>query len=89
MDERTRMDEHPGIVFRDGPTGRRAALTGGPDVWELVAAFRSGSQGGEASIPELAEILELSVGQVQIALGYYAAYPEEVDARVARLSEPA
>ena len=26
VDEGTRMDEHPGIVFRDGPSGRRAAL---------------------------------------------------------------
>ena len=24
------------ITFRDGPTGRRAGLVGGPDVWELV-----------------------------------------------------
>ena len=84
VDEGTRMDEHPGIVFRDGPTGRRAALAGGPDVWEVVATFKSGSTRGEAAIPELAEILELSIGQVQIALGYYAAYPEEVDERVAR-----
>lgn len=26
VDEGTRMDEHPGIVFRGGPTGRSAAL---------------------------------------------------------------
>ena len=37
VDEGTRMDEHPGIVFRGGPTGRRAALAGGPDVWEVMA----------------------------------------------------
>ena len=26
------MAEHPGIVFKDGPSGRRAALAFGPDV---------------------------------------------------------
>jgi hypothetical protein len=26
--------DHPGIVYRPGPTGRRAALAVGPDVWE-------------------------------------------------------
>ena len=24
------------ITFRDGPTGRRAGLIGGPDVWEVA-----------------------------------------------------
>ncbi len=41
------MEEHLGIAFRDGPSGRRAALAGGPDVWEaivtlLVPRFSSG-----------------------------------------------
>lgn len=31
---------HPGIVYRNGPTGRRAALAVGPDVWEVVSALR-------------------------------------------------
>jgi predicted nucleic acid-binding protein len=31
---------HPGIVFKPGPSGRRAALAGGPDVWEIAAALR-------------------------------------------------
>jgi hypothetical protein len=26
IDEGLRMEDHPGIVFRDGPAGRRAAL---------------------------------------------------------------
>ena len=41
VDEALRMSEHPGVVFRDGPTGRRAALAGGPDVWEVVRAVKS------------------------------------------------
>ena len=35
-DEGVRRDEHPLITFRDGPTGRRAGLVGGPDVWEAA-----------------------------------------------------
>src|SRR3546814_19128992 len=31
---------HPGIVFKPGPSGRRASLAGGPDVWEIAAALR-------------------------------------------------
>ena len=32
VDEALRMAEHPGVIFRSGPTGRRAALAGGPDA---------------------------------------------------------
>src|SRR5579863_9557786 len=38
-EEGTRREEHPLIVFRDGPTGRRAGLLGGPDVWEVAMWF--------------------------------------------------
>ena len=41
VDEALRMAEHPGIIFRSGLTGRRAALTGGPDVWEVIRAIKS------------------------------------------------
>jgi hypothetical protein len=40
IDEGLRMEEFPGIVFRDGPTGRRASLLGGPDVWEVVVDLK-------------------------------------------------
>lgn len=89
VDEGTRMDEHPGIIFRDGPTGRRAALAGGPDVWEVVATLKSGPTRGAAAIPEVAEALDLSPARVQIALSYYGAYPEEIDERVQRNLEEA
>ena len=35
-EEGARRDEHPMITFRDGPTGRRAGLITGPDVWEVA-----------------------------------------------------
>ncbi len=41
VDEGLALDGHPGVVFKPGPTGRRAALAGGPDVWEITAALRA------------------------------------------------
>lgn len=35
-DEGSRRDEHPMVTFHNGPTGRRAGLIGGPDIWEVV-----------------------------------------------------
>ena len=51
VDEALRMGEHPGIVFRPGPTGRRAGLIGGPDVWEAVRAVKS-ARASEPGLPE-------------------------------------
>ncbi len=36
----TRMADHPGVIFKDGPTGRRSALAYGPDVWEVIKFLR-------------------------------------------------
>lgn len=44
------MDTHPGVLFREGPAGRRAVLSGGPDVWEVVRAIKS----ARASEPDVA-----------------------------------
>lgn len=83
VDEGTRMDEHPGIVFRGGPTGRRAALAGGPDVWELVMTLRSGTARGEEAISAIARQLDLTDSQVRTAVRYYSAFSDEVDRRIA------
>lgn len=82
------MDEHPGIVFRGGPTGRRAALAGGPDIWELMFTLKSGKARGEEAIAATAELLNLTDSQVRIAVRYYRAFPDEVDRRIV-LSEGA
>jgi hypothetical protein len=40
--EAVRMRRVPGIVFMDGPVGRRASIAGtGLDVWEVIATFKS------------------------------------------------
>jgi hypothetical protein len=85
VDEALRMNEHPGIVFRAGLTGRRAALAAGPDVWEVVRAVKS----ARAAEPELAEdammnLLSANSGvPLRIAIHYWASYPEEIDSEIA------
>ena len=40
VEEGLRMARHPGVVFRPGPVGRRAALADGPDIWQVAYVFR-------------------------------------------------
>jgi hypothetical protein len=94
IDEALRAYEHPGIVFQAGTTGRRATLSGGPDVWEVIAALHairdeSPGMAEETLLRELGEVTGLSVAQVRIAVRYYAAYPDEIDERIALNSEVA
>jgi hypothetical protein len=86
IDEGMRMEDHPGIVFRDGPTGRRAGLAAGPDVWEVLSALRSTGLEGDAAVQATAEWSELAVRQVRDAVGYYSEYSAEIDERI-RLNE--
>jgi len=89
VDEGTRMDEHPGVVFRGGPTGRRAALAGGPDVWELMATLKQGKARGEKAVGETAELLGLTELQVRTGVRYYSDFPQEIDERIRRNVEEA
>jgi hypothetical protein len=81
--EGMRLDRHPGIVFRDGPAGRRAVVIGGPDVWEVIAAARSAPERGETLIQVLAERIGVPVEKIRIAVSYYGEYPAEVDRFIA------
>jgi hypothetical protein len=80
-EEGTRREEHPQVTFRDGPTGRRAGLLGGPDVWEVAMWLED-----LATEPDpLAALLEDSVlarFQIEAAMRYRAAYPDEIAARI-------
>ncbi|HUO75138.1 MAG TPA: hypothetical protein VMU39_30535 [Solirubrobacteraceae bacterium] len=89
IDEGVRMDDHPGIVFRDGPTGRRAGLVAGPDVWEVIGALRSTGLEGDGAIEATAEFSSLTVRQVRDAVGYYSEYPDEIEERIRRNHEAA
>jgi hypothetical protein len=85
------MNEDSYITFRDGPTGPRAALIDGPDIWEVIQTIDSQPGDREAAIPATAELLNLTEQQVQAALDYRAANREEIDARIklnAQTTEP-
>jgi hypothetical protein len=88
VDEALRMSEHPGIVFRPGPTGRRAGLVGGPDVWEVVRAVKS-ARAHESDLAEddvltlIAENTGIPVRLIRVAVRYWASYPDEIDAEIA------
>jgi hypothetical protein len=74
---------HPGIVYRDGPSGRRAGLATGADVWEIVSALRY-TKGREGQrIAQLADQFGVHPAQIRVALDFAALHRAEVDARVA------
>ena len=83
LEEGLRIRRFPGVAFRDGPAGRRAGLVGGPDVWEVIRDVRATSGRGEAKIRRVAADAGLSASQVRLAVEYYAAFPDEIDARLA------
>ncbi len=83
VDEGLRSQEFPGVVFRDGPSGRRAGLAAGPDVWEIAAAIRESESRGEAAVELIAEELTLPAARVRTALAYYGAHADEIDAEIA------
>ena len=83
LDEGLRVRRFPAVVFRDGPAGRRAGLVGGPDVWEVIRDVRAAAGRGEAKIRRVAADAGLTLSQVRLAVDYYAAFPAQVDARLA------
>ena len=83
------MEAHPGVIFRAGPTGRRAGLVAGPDVWEVAALLRGLRGSAEKRVAKAAQQLELPVPAVRAALRYYAEFTEEIDAEIAANEEAA
>lgn len=68
------------ITFRDGPSGRRAGLVGGPDVWEVAMCVDELSSADPAA--ELAADGIVGRAQIDAALAYRSTYPEEIRARI-------
>jgi uncharacterized protein (DUF433 family) len=79
VEEGLRHDDHPLIHFVDGASGRRAALLGtGLDVWEVIATVRDNHN----DLEEAASYLEIPLGLVQAAVGYYGDYRDEIDTEI-------
>ncbi|MFQ5804199.1 MAG: hypothetical protein ACE5JQ_15015 [Candidatus Methylomirabilales bacterium] len=79
--EAVKMRRCPGIFFADGPSGRRARIAGsGLDVWEVIATYNS----LDRDFDRLRGAYHwLSEPQLRAALGYYAAYPEQIERQIA------
>ncbi|HEX5141092.1 MAG TPA: hypothetical protein VFX19_09120 [Dehalococcoidia bacterium] len=82
IEEGRRMAEHPGIVFRPGPTGVRAAIADGPDVWEVIEAFPAWDPKWDIKSHEGLGGTSVTARQVMQAQRYYRDYPGEIDARI-------
>jgi hypothetical protein len=89
VDEALRMQEYPMIIFRDGPSGRRARLVGGPDVWEVIGSVRSAREAEpDLNAGQIMALVADTTGiepeLLQAALAYWADHTAEVDAFVDR-----
>jgi hypothetical protein len=87
IDEGLRMADHPGVIFKDGPSGRRAALAYGPDVWEVIKFLSEVDERGPSAIDAAAEVFALDPSRVSTAVTYYGEYPGEIDTEIAEADE--
>ena len=87
IDEGLRMADHPGVIFKDGPSGRRAALAYGPDIWEVIKFLREVDERGPAAIDAAAEVFAVDTSRISTAISYYGDYADEIDAEIADADE--
>jgi len=88
VEEGLRMDEHPGVLFRPGPAGRRARLVAGPDVWEVIRALKDIRETEPNSsmtqrLDLVSETAGIPASSVRVAVTYYSAFPQEIDEIIA------
>jgi uncharacterized protein (DUF433 family) len=85
LSEAVKMRKCPGIVFVDGPTGRRARIEGtGIDVWELISAYHDLKDDFSA----LKESFHwLTDRQIMAAIGYARIYTDEIEMLIRKNTE--
>jgi hypothetical protein len=84
LDEHLRTLQFPGIYFVSAAGGgRKAKLFSGCQVWSVVMVARD----YKMDIAATAKHLVISEQEVRLALAYYEAYPEEIDARFKFMEE--
>ena len=87
IDEGLRMADHPGVIFKDGPSGRRAALAYGPDIWEVIKFLREIDERGPSAIDAAAEVFAVDASRINTAISYYGDFSDEIDAEIAEADE--
>ena len=82
LTEAVKLKRCPGVIFADGPSGRRARIAGtGLDVWEVISTYNNLNR-DDARLREAYHWL--SEPQLRSALSYFRLYPEEIDRQIAR-----
>jgi len=76
--------DHPGVIFRGPPHDRRAALSAGPDVWEIVTRLQDLDGSEEQRISIVADETDLHPRQIRVAIDFAAEHPHDIQARIAR-----
>src|SRR5258707_6901813 len=87
IDEGLRMADHPGVIFKDGPSGRRAALAYGPDIWEIIKFLREVDERGPAALDAAAEVFAVDASRIATAVSYYGDYRDEIDTEISDADE--
>src|SRR5579859_4994600 len=87
IDEGLRMADHPGVIFKDGPSGRRAALAFGPDIWEIIKFLREVDERGPGAIDAAAEVFAVDTSRISTAISYYGDFADEIGAEIAEADE--
>lgn len=82
LDEGLKTRRFPGVIYRDGPAGRRAGLVGGPDIWEIVRDLHHAPGRGMQRIEHVATETGVPVDRLLLASDFYAGHPEEIDALI-------
>lgn len=72
---------HPRSTFEDGPSGRRAVIVGGPDVWELTSFIEQVDARGDHAVDPTAQWFSLPVEDARAVLAYAAEFLEEIRTR--------
>ena len=82
LSEAVKLKRCPGIVFADGPSGRRARIAGtGLDVWEVISTYKSLDR-DDARLREAYHWL--AEPQLRSALSYFRLYAEDIDRQIIR-----
>ena len=66
----------PAIEWREGVTGSRPAIRGGPEIWEVVMVAREGGGGLE---PPAGHFDWVSREELRQALAFYRLFPGDID----------
>lgn len=85
VEEEAQMRRYHGIGFR-GPDHDRQAwvMSTAFDVWEVIQAYLD----CDRSIDTMLEVGNLPEATIRLALSYYRAYPDQIDATIAENNAP-